>query len=48
MTGASIALVGLIGVVTVGSLVTSNAAVASALAVRVANAYDYAAIAIVA
>jgi diguanylate cyclase (GGDEF)-like protein len=48
MTGASIALVGLIGVVTVGSLVTSNAAAASALAVRVANAYDYAEIAIVA
>jgi hypothetical protein len=48
MTGASVALVGLIGVVTVGSLVTSNAAAASALAVRVANAYDYAEIAIVA
>jgi diguanylate cyclase (GGDEF)-like protein len=48
MTGASIALVGLIGVVTLGSLVTSNAAAASALAVRTANAYDHAATAIAA
>src|ERR1700722_20631559 len=48
MTGASIALVGLIGVVTVGSLVTSNAAAASALAVRPADAYQHAAAAIAA
>jgi len=48
MTGASIALVGLIGVVTVGSLVTSNAAAASALAVRTATAYEHAAAAIAA
>src|ERR1700722_9025368 len=48
MTGASIALVGLIGVVTVGSLVTSNAAAASALAVRTADAYQHAAAAIAA
>jgi diguanylate cyclase (GGDEF)-like protein len=46
MTGASLALVGLIGVVTVGSLVTSNAAAASALAVRTATAYEHAATAI--
>jgi diguanylate cyclase (GGDEF)-like protein len=48
MTGASIALVGLIGVVTAGSLVTSNAAAASALAVRTADAYEHAAAAIAA
>jgi hypothetical protein len=48
MTGASIALVGLIGVVTVGSMVTSNAAGASALAVRTADAYEHAAAAIAA
>ena len=48
MTGASIALVGLIGVVTVGSLVTSNAAAASALAVRTADAYEHASAAIAA
>jgi diguanylate cyclase (GGDEF)-like protein len=48
MTGASIALVALIGVVTVGSLVTSNAAAASALALRTATAYDHAATAIAA
>jgi diguanylate cyclase (GGDEF)-like protein len=46
--GASIGLVALIGVVTVGSLVTSNAAGASARAVRTANAYDHAATAIAA
>jgi diguanylate cyclase len=48
MTAASIALVGLIGVVTAGSLVTSNAAAASALAVRTAGAYQHAATAIAA
>src|SRR5580698_11511296 len=48
MTAASIALVGLIGVVTAGSLVTSNAAAASALAVRTATAYGHAATAIAA
>jgi len=48
MTGASIGLVGLIGVVTVGSLVTSNAAAASSLAVRTADAYEHAASAIAA
>jgi diguanylate cyclase (GGDEF)-like protein len=48
MTGASVALVGLIGVVTVGSLVTSNAAAASALAVRTGDAYEHAASAIAA
>src|SRR5580692_3663264 len=48
MTAASIALVGLIGVVTAGSLVTSNAAAASALAVRTATAYEHAATAIAA
>ena len=46
--GASIGLVGLIGVVTVGSLVTSKAAGASARAVRIADAYDHAAGAIAA
>jgi diguanylate cyclase len=48
MTGASVGLVALIVVVTVGSLVTSNAAAASALAVRTATAYDHAATAIAA
>jgi diguanylate cyclase (GGDEF)-like protein len=48
MTAASIALVALIGVVTAGSLVTSTAAAASALAVRTANAYEHAAGAIAA
>jgi diguanylate cyclase len=48
ITGASIGLVALIGVVTVGSLVTSNAAGTSARAVRTANAYDHAAAAIAA
>jgi diguanylate cyclase len=48
MTGASIGLVALIVVVTVGSLVTSNAAAASALAVRTAAAYGHAATAIAA
>ena len=48
MTGASVALVALIGVVTVGSLVTSNAAGTSALAVRIATAYHHAAAAIAA
>src|ERR1700733_12949690 len=46
--GASIGLVALIGVVTVGSLVTSNAAGTSARAVRTANAYNHAAAAIAA
>jgi diguanylate cyclase (GGDEF)-like protein len=46
--GASIGLVGLIGVVTVGSLVTSNAAGTSARAVRIADAYAHAASAIAA
>ena len=41
-------LVALIGVVTVGSLVTSNAAATSARAVRIADAYDHAAAAIAA
>jgi diguanylate cyclase (GGDEF)-like protein len=48
VTGASAALVALIGVVTVGSLVTSNAAGRSALAVRIATAYHHAATAIAA
>jgi diguanylate cyclase (GGDEF)-like protein len=48
MTGASVALVTLIGVVTVGSLVTSNSAGRSALAVRIATAYNHAATAIAA
>ena len=48
MTGASAGLVALIVVVTVGSLVTSNAAAASALAVRTASAYGHAATAIAA
>jgi diguanylate cyclase (GGDEF)-like protein len=48
ITGASIGLVALIGVVTVGSLVTSNAAGTSARAVRTSNAYDHAATAIAA
>lgn len=48
MTGASVGLVALIVVVTVGSLVTSNAAGTSALAVRTADAYAHAATAIAA
>jgi diguanylate cyclase (GGDEF)-like protein len=48
ITGASIGLVGLIVVVTVGSLVTGNAAGTSALAVRTATAYHHAATAIAA
>ena len=48
LIGASIGLVGLIGVVTVGSLVTSNAAGTSARAVRIADAYAHAASAIAA
>ncbi len=48
MAGASAALVALIGVVTVGSLVTSNAAATSALAVRIGTAYHHAATAIAA
>jgi diguanylate cyclase (GGDEF)-like protein len=48
MTGTSVALVALILVVTAGSLVTSNAARTSAVAVRVANAYGHAAAAIAA
>jgi len=48
MTGASVGLVALIVVVTAGSLVTSNAAAASALAVRTATAYGHAATAIAA
>ena len=48
MTGTSIGLVALIVVVTVGSLVTSNAAATSALAVRTATAYGHAATAIAA
>ena len=46
--GASLGLVALIGVVTVGSLVTSNAAATSARAVRIADAYAHAAAAIAA
>jgi diguanylate cyclase (GGDEF)-like protein len=46
--GASTGLVALIGVVTVGSLVTSNAAGTSARAVRTADAYHHAAAAIAA
>jgi diguanylate cyclase (GGDEF)-like protein len=46
--GASLGLVALIGVVTAGSLVTSNAAGTSARAVRIADAYDHAAAAIAA
>ena len=46
--GASIGLVALIGVVTIGSLVTSRAAGTSARAVRIANAYNHAAAAIAA
>src|SRR5580692_9336842 len=46
--GASIGLVALIGVVTVGSLVTSNAAGTSARAVRIADSYAHAAAAIAA
>ena len=48
MTGASVGLVALIVVVTVGSLVTSNAAGTSALAVRIGSAYNHAATAIAA
>ena len=48
MAGASAGLVALIVVVTVGSLVTSNAARRSALAIRVASAYGHAAAAIAA
>jgi len=48
MTGAGLGLVALICVVTIGSLVTSNAAGASARAVRTADAYDHAAAAIAA
>jgi diguanylate cyclase (GGDEF)-like protein len=48
MTGTSAALVALIVVVTIGSLVTSNAARTSAVAVRVASAYGHAAAAIAA
>jgi len=48
MTGASAGLVALIVVVTIGSLVTGNAAAASALAVRAATAYGHAATAIAA
>jgi diguanylate cyclase (GGDEF)-like protein len=48
ITGASVGLVALIGVVTVGSLVTSNAAGTSARAVRTADAYGHAAAAIAA
>jgi diguanylate cyclase len=48
MTGASVGLVALIVVVTVGSLVTSSAARTSAVAVRTADAYEHAAIAIAA
>jgi diguanylate cyclase (GGDEF)-like protein len=46
--GASVGLVALIGVVTVGSLVTSNAAGTSARAVRIADSYAHAAAAIAA
>src|SRR3984957_3713175 len=46
--GASLGLVALIGVVTVGSLVTSNAAGTSARAVRIAVAYGHAAAAVAA
>ena len=46
--GASVGLVALIGVVTVGSLVTSNAAGTSARAVRIAASYAHAAAAIAA
>jgi diguanylate cyclase (GGDEF)-like protein len=42
MTGTSVALVALIVVVTVGSVVTSNAAGTSALAVRIASRYGHA------
>ena len=48
LIGASLGLVGLIGVITVGSLVTSNAAGTSARAVRIADAYAHAASAIAA
>ena len=48
MIAASVALVALVGVDTVGSLVTSNAAGVSALAVRIATAYHHAATAIAA
>ena len=41
--GASLGLVALIGVVTVGSLVTSDAAGTGARAVRIADAYGHAA-----
>ncbi len=48
MTGASVGLMALIVVVTVGSLVTSHAAGTSSLAVRTADAYEHAAAAIAA
>jgi diguanylate cyclase len=48
MAGTSVGLVALIAVVTVGSLVTSNAARTSALAVRIASTYGHAAAAIAA
>jgi diguanylate cyclase len=48
MTATGVALVALIIVVTVGSLVTSNAAATSALAVRIGDAYAHAAGAIAA
>jgi diguanylate cyclase len=48
MAGTSVGLVVLIAVVTVGSLVTSNAARTSALAVRIASTYGHAAAAIAA
>jgi diguanylate cyclase (GGDEF)-like protein len=48
MTGTSVGLVALIVVVTVGSLVTSNAARTSALALRIASTYGHAAAAIAA
>jgi len=48
ITGASVGLVALLSVVTVGSLVTSNAAGTSALAVRTATAYHHAATAVAA
>jgi diguanylate cyclase len=48
MTGTSVGLVALIVVVTVGSVVTSNAARTSALAVRMASTYGHAAAAIAA
>jgi diguanylate cyclase len=48
MTGTGVGLVALIVVVTVGSVVTSNAARTSALAVRLASTYGHAAAAIAA